>query len=100
MTTIDLDALRAARSETEHEQHVLTFKDKKFTLPPVLDVDFLLAVSRTTPEGKSNPDWNGIINALFNGEREEFLQLKPDVQDLNDIIGEVTKLYAGATSGE
>lgn len=70
---IDLDA---ARAEAEREPTTVTFKGETFEVSPGLR--FLLALQEN--------DLKGAVELLFNGSSDRFLELDPDVRDIESLV--------------
>lgn len=89
MASLDLDARRAARSETLQEPHKVTFGGEVFTFPPMPPMEALELLDQFKVR-------EGFLLLLGEEEGRRFLEHRPDMVDLGEIVEE---LYA-TTMGE
>jgi hypothetical protein len=99
MTTVDLDALRAARREAAGEAPTVTFKQKTFQLPaelPFAVPEALMDIAVATDSGNSQAIAEGVsraLKALFGGDFVAFMDLGPSMQDVQELFPAVLGEY-------
>jgi len=108
VTTIDLDALKAARAEQKEETHELIFGGKTFVLPLEMPLEFLEAladVQRVTDPKTGIPmaelhRLRQILVPVLDGQAEEFFKALPSEEDYTAAIQGLSQIYLGAGTGE
>jgi hypothetical protein len=88
---IDLDVARAARAETAGQPVVLKINGQQIALPSEVPADFALF----SADGRLRE----AVEALFGDQAEAFFGAKPSIDDLNELIDQITSVY-GIDQGE
>lgn len=108
---INLDSARAVRAEiSELEAPKVRFKGKTFELPIELPFGAFVRLASTMKslQGAKPEDieplealamLEKLVRALFKDNADEFLDLDPSIDDLNNMLDALQRLY-GVTAGE
>lgn len=88
---IDLNRARAARAEAAKQPVLLKIGDAQIELPVEVPADFALL----SADGRVRE----AVEALFGEGADEFFKAKPSIEDLNELIGQVSEIY-GLDEGE
>lgn len=89
--TIDLNQARKARAEVEREPVKMTMGDETFELPVEIPADFALLSSENRVREA--------VQVLFGDGADRFFAAKPSIDDLNELISQVSTVY-GLDEGE
>lgn len=93
MGTIDLDAARAARAETEDGAHDVVLGGQHFALPAELP----FAVGNLWAENKTKEG----LDMLLGDDAEAFWALRPSVADVTALVAGLAEEYGfGGGAGE
>lgn len=88
---IDLNQARSARAEAAKQPVLLKIGSAEIELPVEVPADFALL----TAEGRMRE----AVEALFGEGAEQFFAAKPSLDDLNELISQVSEVY-GLDEGE
>lgn len=89
--TINLDEIKAARSEKAGDPITVTFSGEEFTLPAEMPFEFV--------DRMAAGDLGGGAKALFGDQYDRFIALGPSMTDFTDLAERVSDLY-GASLGD
>ena len=96
MKSIDLNKKRKARAakreKDEDEPVIILIGEEKLKLPAELPAEFAFKAS----EG----DTRGALTALLNGQADAFFAESPSLQDVMDLMSDVSEVYGFDSLGE
>ena len=84
MTSLDLNARRAARREAGREHLKVNLGDDEFLLPPELPIDIAEPMKKL-----ADGDLTcliDIVETLFGDDTDRFMKYRPSIDDLEQII--------------
>jgi hypothetical protein len=99
MSTIDLDAVRAARREAEAQAPSVKLGGKVFELPVELPFGVFLLLPELRNEDTSVAAVSAVVRELFGEKHDEFMALGPSMEDLEALLNGVMEEY-GLNPGE
>jgi hypothetical protein len=90
MTTINLDAARAARREAGQRGPVVQLDGEEFVLPVELPIavanEFMLMTTLEADDPSAVTAVLGVVKSLFGDKYEDFMKRGPSVEDLRYLL--------------
>lgn len=98
---IDLSAMRAVRREAAKEAPEVEFEGKTFVLPVEMPLMLIDAVARLGSDdgAEASSALIDVARSLFGDRFKEFMDLRPSVDDANELIKAIAPAY-GLEVGE
>lgn len=107
MTTLDLDAIRAARREAQGEAPVIRFGGHDFVLPSELPFAVAEALAnlgeaqKTEDQAAITASLIGAMKAIIGiADWPKFEAARPSMQDITELISGIARLYGLEDAGE
>lgn len=89
---INMDQMRAAQAETQGIAPEVVFGGLRFTLPVKLPARFAIALTKV--------DLEESLAQLFGDRVDEFWALQPSLDDVENLVDAVSKIYALGSPGK